>query len=279
MGDGSMKGNNWATNLSNDSRKALILALQCADLHDVFKRSRLYIDKGGQALIHLDTTIRKSQVDSALIGFDWMKVKGSIAAILKKMGSVETFRFDKVIGSKSFSGSTVRGPNKKMNNNRIPRSETAEHGSASAKPIASADTMNAEYSRLEASLSLQIEEKRKISQQFLRVYAAFFDESRCDLIDSNLSQQMADSMIENLDKADQEFVELSAQLTVQVELHKELGHRYRKMESAKQALEASFDKLSKEQSIQQKKYRRALAERKPWHGWSKPASSWTNVNN
>ena len=225
-GDRSMKANNWETHLSNDARKTLILALQHPDVHDVFKRSTLYISREGhKAVLHLNTTIRKSQVDSALIDLDWKKVEGPISAKIKTMGSVEIIRFAKVSGPKMVSKSKmVIDPSKKMENSEVSRPEPAHPSAASAPHTASAAMMYAEHRRLEQSLSFQMEEKKKISKQFLRVHAAFFDEPRCELVDSKLCEQMADRMVEDLDKTDRSFEELAIQVKQHKVMVEDLGH-------------------------------------------------------
>ena len=264
--NGLIKSNNWEVVLSKDSRNALILALQNPDCPEIFKRGVLYMGKK-KVVLHLNASIRKRQICTTLINLDWNKVKGTLSSILSELKQSGPFEIQRFHNSRSVERLVPAMEPRKIAGN--------VQGSTSESVPSNISVMYDEHRRLQSELNLHIDEKKNISQQFLRVYDAFFGDSGCsNNINPVSCQRMANSMIEDLEVTDQEFERLKTNVADLEKSKKNLEVSLCKLQWAKQAIEADYEKLAQQLSADRRLQRRLNAERKPDRGWSKSARAW-----
>jgi hypothetical protein len=290
-----MRGNNWqVADLSEASFHELassLQRLQSPDCEEIFKGSTLYYGNGGTAVLHMKPTIRINRIRSAL-RLDWKAVPGSIESIVADLNATESpvrsrhfsprekksakilltssKREDKIHRAKPVSAGRARQimptPIQVYTASGLDADSTTEPEAASAL---SPENIHHRYLRLEGALVSENEEKKRITQQLLRIYHALSGGSVPEIIDADACEQIADRMISANDVEEERNLSHISQLQQQIA---DLQSKNQKLERAYSAL----DQLNKKQGMEARQNRRLKAVRKSQHGWSDSASAWVD---
>ena len=160
----------------------------------------MYYGAGGTIAIHLTKTVRLSQIRN-LIHLDWQNVSGSIEVIKANLKKVEN-----LIQMFQFSSS---GDNTSINYSEIWTDPNIAYGQVrdmpegemvSALPHVSA---NSHQLRLEKAVVFENEEKKRITEQLLKIHRAVSRGLVPAIINADACQLIADRLIEEDKEAEE----------------------------------------------------------------------------
>ena len=263
-----LRGNNWRiADLSEASFNSLASSLQGPDCEEIFKSSTLYYGSGGTAVLHLSTTIRLNRIRNVM-DLDWKTVQGSIDSIVSNLKAAESplkiLRFSSV--DKKSANISLISTRREDAAERLGAEITGEPEAAAAlSPV----NVNHYYQRLEKALTSENEEKKRITQQFLRIHQEIFGGSVPEKINADVCKQIADKMISKNTVGEKRNCNYIFQLERQITV---LQSKNQKLERAYSEL----DQFSKEQGMEAKQHRRQKAVRKSQRGWDNSASTWVD---